>query len=82
MDELTERRRAWARLTATGFGVIVVSVGGYLGFVAFVGSDPQRLICLHSDAHRTSRAPATREVDQLRGGPPAAGPAWARREYA
>jgi cytochrome c biogenesis protein CcdA len=41
MDELTERRRAWARFTVTGFGVIVVGVAGYLGFVAFVGSDPR-----------------------------------------
>lgn len=39
MDELTQQRRAQARFATTGLGVIVVGVAGYLGFVAFVGSD-------------------------------------------
>ncbi|MDP2623775.1 MAG: hypothetical protein Q8Q29_08260 [Actinomycetota bacterium] len=39
MDEVTARRRSRARFTATAIGVVVVGAAGYVGFVAFVGSD-------------------------------------------
>lgn len=39
MDETTARRRAGVRFAATALGLVVVGVAGYLGFVAFVGSD-------------------------------------------
>lgn len=39
MDELTARKRARARFFATAIGVVVLGVTGYLGYIAFVGSD-------------------------------------------
>lgn len=39
MDEVTARRRSRVRFAATALGLVVVGVAGYLGFVAFVGSD-------------------------------------------
>ena len=40
MDELIARRRSRARFSAVVAGLVVVGVAGYVGFVAFVGSDP------------------------------------------
>lgn len=39
MDEVTARRRARVRFAATALGLVVVGIAGYVGFVAFVGSD-------------------------------------------
>lgn len=39
MDERVLRRRSRVRFTATVLGLVVIGVAGYLGFVAFVGSD-------------------------------------------
>lgn len=39
MDDTALRQRTLARFVATALGVVVVGVAGYLGFVAFVGSD-------------------------------------------
>lgn len=39
MDKVTARRRSRLRFAATALGLMVVGVAGYLGFVAFVGSD-------------------------------------------
>ena len=40
MDDVTLRRRARARLGAVILGLVVVAVAGYVGFVAFVESNP------------------------------------------
>jgi cytochrome c biogenesis protein CcdA len=40
MDESVSRRRFLARFSAVAVGLVVVGVAGYVGFVAFVGSDP------------------------------------------
>ena len=40
MDESISRRRALARFIAVTAGRVVVGIAGYVGFVAFVGSDP------------------------------------------
>lgn len=40
MDDTTARRRAGARLATTAIGLVVVAGAGYLGFAAFVESDP------------------------------------------
>lgn len=39
MDDATARRRSRVRFAATAVGVVVIGVAGYVGFVAFVGSD-------------------------------------------
>jgi cytochrome c biogenesis protein CcdA len=40
VDDVTLRRRARARLGAVILGLVVVAVAGYVGFVAFVESNP------------------------------------------
>jgi cytochrome c biogenesis protein CcdA len=40
MDELTSSRRSLARFSAVAAGLVVIGVAGYIGFVAFVGSEP------------------------------------------
>ena len=37
--DVTARRRARARVTVSAIGVVVAGLGGYVGFVAFVGSE-------------------------------------------
>ena len=39
MDEVTARRRARVRFGATALGLAVVGIAGYIGFIAFVGSE-------------------------------------------
>ena len=39
MAEVTAVRRSRARFAAIAFGVVVIGIAGYAGFVAFVGSD-------------------------------------------